>query len=271
MDKPTTDRITGKSFITGNKVNLHLGFERGLQATEKRLFLYLIFLLSQQSGEEKKQAEFTLNEYMSCCYLKHRTTAKEQIEEGLKNLSKIWLEYKHKKQYWKIPKNCVLGNFEIKQGGRYCFSFSPPFLEHFNCKRTPLKDFNIQLFKVDVRRYPGALTLGNKILDIANMRKNNEYELSLNILVKSAGLPTFEEVKKNHKSFYKKMIIKPLDCILKHLKKICFLENFKYSPVSPFEQNFDHKKTKVILKINFEADSQNEHGHNSFKGNQRAS
>ena len=189
-----------------------------------------------------------VKEYMDICGISDRTTAREQLKNGIISLYNTSLEWKEKRRYLNRPKGekqaeinhryrildeiaTEAGESPIKRGvAKIVFSYG--LAEYLS--QSGIINMPDNLYKINIKQHPYALSLGYKLfthygLNIRNPKNDHPGRIKISNLLKAIpGIPTFEEVRKSSSRSVERRIIEPIENDLDEFKRQKIILNYKY-------------------------------------------
>lgn len=252
------NRHTGNVEITENNVriiiNQYSELVTGMRGSTRQLFIALNMKYTE-GNKEHELVTISIREYMLIRGLKDYKSARKQVEEDLKVLSRIQLEWKEYKNKGKNKRDYL--NIRISGGtegiinGVIMFRFNKDFLSILqSCKIMPIPN---EILMINSKRNPHSISLLTKISEHINMNfgKPNANVIGVESLLSYCpDLPSYEEIMANGRQVSKRLIDpfdRDMDAITSLSWEYCGAKGFPIKPPASFK-DFIKAKVKFTFK-----------------------
>lgn len=195
--------------------------------------------------DRARHVKITTREYMDLCGKKDRKAAREQLNEGIRALYGVSLEWDeeffdieeghvkptHHKKHWSLRILDSVGDdlSSPVQNGEADLYFSMNLAKYLT--QAPVMHHATALFKINRRKHPNAYRIGRK-LELhhkMNRDKPNENRISTLALLRAVpGIPTYEEVMAGSRQVTREIIRKLEDGLLALQRDYHILESWSY-------------------------------------------
>ena len=220
-----------------------------LNAVTFRFLDYLLYKLCKNMSysriepvEEEKISKFyniriSTTDFMNTIDTTDRNNAKKQISNSLTSLQNISLSWsesikKKKKTDYINFDTRIVTNFESDRGG-YIIQFDLKFLRYLS-SYAYLMPFNMEMFKINLHKYPHSYHIARRLLLHHNMNQNktNKNTISVKSLLESLNLLTYRDVINKGRQI-KQLIINPFERDINYLKEVGILSEWNYQNQNP--------------------------------------
>lgn len=199
-----------------------------LNAQTKRVLDVLVLKLTSQmpynaTAEEvdkNRLVNINIKEFMELCGLKDIKEARKQLKETKKALFEVHIHYENERLKKRVDArliDAVEEDFDTKRDGNVSFYFTMNMARHLS--RAYPMHISLNMFKIDMRRYPHARNMSRAFYVHHNMNKNkkNSNRMSIeNILKWLPDMPTHEEVLSDGRQI-RQRVIEPFERSLNSL------------------------------------------------------
>jgi hypothetical protein len=252
------NRHTGNVEITENNVriiiNQYSELVTGMRGSTRQLFLALNMKYTE-GNKENELVVMPIREYMLIRGLKDYKSVRKQVEEDLKVLSRIQLEWKEYKNKGKNKRDYlnirISGGTEGILNGVIVFRFNKDFLLILqSCKIMPIPN---EILMINSKRNPHSISLLIKLAEHANMNfgKSNANIIGVNSLLSYCShLSSYEEVMANGRQVTKRIIDpfeRDMDSITSISWEYCGAKGFPINPPTRYK-DFIKAKVKFTFK-----------------------
>lgn len=162
---------------------------------------------------------------------KSRQRLRKQVQDDLERIYQVEVHYQNTARKDELKGRIISEYRPFEKDRRHIeVNFAPVFVSYMTNRY--IMPFNRKLLAIS-GNYPNAYPIGRKLdehyTSIPMRRKGTYDRLAVLTLLKAApDIPTFEEVRDNHKREYSKLIINPLEIALEQLVKEGIIYEWTY-------------------------------------------